>query len=87
MAQVRSGFLSRTDNVWVVGDGSAIWQRSAFLDIARNIYLPRRLVRKETAFFDGCLQETDPGKLYACLDHWWVEGLCFPADSLPCPLP
>jgi hypothetical protein len=73
-----------SQEIWVEGDGSAIVLLNAAYDLAFNRFRPRRFPRKDKAFFDACLLQTDLSAINTCLNSWWVDDACFAADSLPC---
>jgi len=75
----------RDEFIWVQGDGTAILRRHYRYDLFDAPKLPRRFPRKDEAFFDACLLETDAKAIYTCLTGWWAgDGSCFADTTLPC---
>lgn len=54
------------------------WYDLSYIETRNN-----RQILKPASFFDACLQETDPAKIYACLTGW--SAGCADVD-VPCPL-
>lgn len=59
-----------TETVYIVDAEHGVSDTTKHFDLSRKETRKNRQILRPASYFDACLQETDPAKIYACLTDW-----------------